>query len=265
MYPILWSADGVAIYTYGVFVSLGTLVGLWYCRSQSSRMGLPPERIWNLGFVKIVTGLATAETWLILSSFDRRGNTLADLTKVSVHSGGVYFGGLFGAGLALCIYAHYRKLSILPLCDLFATGLPLGHSIVKLGCLASGCCYGTPTTRAWGIVYTSPVAHQLAGTPLSTALQPTQLYEAGLEFCIFLILRGIANRQRAVGSVAATYFLLYGIGRALIEPFRGDPGRVLIFGGSVSQFQVVSVCIAAFGAVFIAHQNRSLKTVVSSQ
>ena len=131
MYPILWSAGGLTIYTYGVFVSLGMLLSLWYCRTHSLRMGLPPDRIWNLALLMIATGLATAKISLILSSLDR-GNTLTDLTEASVHSGGVYYGGLFGAGLAMCIYAHCRKLSILALCDLFAMGLPLGHSIVKL-------------------------------------------------------------------------------------------------------------------------------------
>jgi phosphatidylglycerol---prolipoprotein diacylglyceryl transferase len=261
MCPILLSANGLTIYTYGVFVSLGMLLSLWYCRTQSLRMGLPPNRIWNLGLLMIVAGLTTSKAWLVLSSQGHGGKTPTNLTEVCVHSGGVYYGGLFGAGLALCIYAHGRKLSILPLCDLFAMGLPLGHSIVKLGCLAAGCCYGSRTTRAWGIVYTNPIAHQLAGTPLNTALQPVQLCEAGMEFCIFLILTRMANRPRAVGSVGATYLLLYGIARALIEPLRGDPGRIMILGGVASQFQLISLCIAVFGALFIVHQSKSHKFV----
>lgn len=50
MYPVLSSSGGLTIYTYGVLVSLGILLSLWYCRTQGLRMGLSPSRIWNLRY-----------------------------------------------------------------------------------------------------------------------------------------------------------------------------------------------------------------------
>ena len=114
-------------------------------------------------------------------------------------------------------------------------------------CIRDRCCYGKPTTVAWGVVFTNPAAAQLAGTPLGVHLHPTQLYEAGAEFINFLILVWLGKRQRFTGQILGTYFLLYGIERGTIEFFRGDPGRTMMFHDTVSLMQLVSLALIVTG------------------
>ena len=95
-------------------------------------------------------------------------------------------------------------------------------------------------------VYGSEAA-RLAGTPLGMPLHPTQLYEAAAEFLNFLLLVWLGARQRFTGQILGTYFILYGTERGVIEFFRGDPGRTLMFHGSVSLMQVVSVGLVIAG------------------
>jgi len=45
-----------------------------------------------------------------------------------------------------------------------------------------------------------------------------------------------------------TYFVLYGIERGVIEFFRGDPGRTLLFHDSVSLMQLFSAVLILTGA-----------------
>src|SRR5262249_56008945 len=102
--------------------------------------------------------------------------------------GGGFDGGLI-VGVAVALW-YIRKVG-LPLwttCDVFAPGIALGHVVGRLGCLFAGCCYGKPTTRPWGITFTDPFAAANVGTPLNVPLHPTQLYEAGAELLILIVL-----------------------------------------------------------------------------
>ena len=249
MHPILFHIGGINIYSYGVLVATGVLAGLWWARKQAPRAGLDPDKIWNMGIYTVLVALLLAKVWLILSDWDYYVANPRDIFSLNTfQSGGTFYGGIVGAILMIVLYSYFQKMPLLPVMDTIVAGLPLGHGIGRLGCFAAGCCYGKPTTVAWGVVFTNPAAAQLAGTPLGVHLHPTQLYEAAAEFLNFLILIWIGKRQRFTGQIIATYFLLYGVERGTIEFFRGDPGRTMMFHDTVSLMQIVSVGLIVTGA-----------------
>ena len=249
MHPILFHIGGINIYSYGVLVASGVLAGLWWARRQAPRAGLDPDKVWNMGIYTVLVALLLAKVWLILSDWDYYVANPRDIFSLNTfQSGGTFYGGIVGAILMIVLYSYFQKMPLLPVMDTIVAGLPLGHGIGRLGCFAAGCCYGKPTTVAWGVVFTNPAAAQLAGTPLGVHLHPTQLYEAAAEFLNFLILVWIGKRQRFTGQIIATYFLLYGVERGTIEFFRGDPGRTMMFHDTVSLMQIVSLCLIVTGA-----------------
>ena len=97
-------------------------------------------------------------------------------------------------------------------------------------------------------MFKNPMAEQLAGTPLGVHLHPTQLYEASLEFLNFLFLMWLGKRQRFVGEIFGAYLMLYGTERGIIEFFRGDPGRTMMFHDSISLMQITSLVLILTGA-----------------
>lgn len=101
----------------------------------------------------------------------------------------------------------------------------------------------------WGVTFNDPTAQQIAGTPLGVHLHPTQLYESAAEFLNFIILFVMVRRQSFKGQLLGTYFVLYGIERGIIEFFRGDPGRTMLFHDSVSLMQIVSVLLILTGSI----------------
>ena len=245
--PTPWG--GIPIFTYGVLVAAGVLLGLWYARRYAARVGIDPERVWNLGIYIVLAGLAGAKIWFVLSSagyyWHHRNEIFGFAT---LQSGGTFYGGFLGALLVAVLYARFQRLPFLPLLDSYSAGLPLGHAIGRLGCFAAGCCYGKPTFLPWAVTFTSPRAAELVGTPLNIPLHPTQLYEAAAEFLNFLILVALARKQRFQGEIFATFILLYGLERGLIEFVRGDPGRTLLLHGRFSLMQVVSLALILLGA-----------------
>jgi phosphatidylglycerol---prolipoprotein diacylglyceryl transferase len=250
MYPVLLQLGPITIYSYGVLVATGVLLGIWYASRHAPRAGLNPQNVWNLGIYIVFSAMIVAKVWLILSAWDYYVANPGEIFSIAtLQSGGTFYGGFLGGVLAIFLYTHFQKMPVLPVLDTFAVALPLGHSIGRLGCFAAGCCYGKPTALSWGVTFTNPIAARIAGTPLGVPLHPTQLYEAAAEFLNFLFLAWLSKRQRFTGQMLGTYFVLYGIERGAIEFFRGDPGRTLLFHDSVSLMQLFSIGLILTGAV----------------
>jgi phosphatidylglycerol:prolipoprotein diacylglycerol transferase len=249
MHPVLFQLGPVTVYSYGVLVATGVLFAIWYASRHAPRAGLNPEKVWNLGIYIVFSAMIVAKVWLILSAWDFYVSNPREIFSVeTIQSGGTFYGGFLGGILAIFLYTYFQKMPVLPVLDTFAVALPLGHAIGRIGCFAAGCCYGKPTALPWGVTFTNQIAARIAGTPLGVPLHPTQLYEASAEFLNFLFLAWLSKKQRFTGQILGTYLVLYGVERATIEFFRGDPGRTLLFNESVSLMQIVSVALVLTGA-----------------
>jgi phosphatidylglycerol:prolipoprotein diacylglycerol transferase len=92
------------------------------------------------------------------------------------------------------------------------------------------------------------------GTPLNIPLHPTQLYEAGAEALILIVLLATESRgKRFAGRTFWLYMLLYAISRYVIEMFRGDPrGTILAF--STSQF--ISILLVPLAIAMLIYLGR---------
>ncbi|MGH9703289.1 MAG: prolipoprotein diacylglyceryl transferase [Candidatus Acidiferrales bacterium] len=210
MFPVLFQIRSVNVYTYGVMVAIGILIGLWYARIQARALGLDPAGVWNLGVYLVLAAFVSAKLWMIAADFgyyaDHPGEVLSLAT---LQSGGAFYGGVIGALLVASLYSSFAKLPLLTWLDAYSTGLPLGHAIGRLGCYAAGCCWGKPTNLPWGVSFSSLDSAQLVGTPIGSTLHPTQLYESAAEFMNFIILIWLARRQNFRGELFAMFLLLY--------------------------------------------------------
>lgn len=249
MLPILFHIGKLTIYSYGVLAAAGFLTGLLLAYHRAPRFGLDRNKIWNLVIYGILIALAISKIWLILSAWDYYSANPGEIFSMATfQSAGTFYGGLLGALIWTAVYAHFQKMPLLPVLDLTAAPVALGHAIGRLGCFAAGCCYGKPTSLDWGVTFTNPLSEKISGTPLGVSLHPTQLYESAAEFLNFGLLTWLGSKRRLSGQIIGAYFVLYGIERGTIEFFRGDPGRTLMFHDRVSLMQIVSVALIVAGA-----------------
>jgi phosphatidylglycerol---prolipoprotein diacylglyceryl transferase len=268
MYPRLlelpWSIPVVGeltIYTYGVLLAAAYLLGLKLAMVRAQARGLDAAKVLDLGIYIIISALIGAKLLLVVTDFRTFQSDPQELLTLA-RSGGVFYGGLI---LAVSVALWYIRRAGLPLwttCDAFAPGIALGHVVGRFGCFFAGCCYGKPTTVPWAITFTDPFAAANVGTPLNMPLHPTQLYEAGAEFMILMILLGTERKGRPfAGRTFWLYMLLYAISRFIIEIYRGDPrGSVGIF--STSQFISIILAPLAIGMLvrLARHQSPAPKT-----
>src|SRR5436190_12812021 len=248
MYPRLFELGPITVYTYGVLLAAAYLLGLRLAMVRARNRGLDATRVLDLGIYIIISALVGAKLLLLITDFQTFKNDPSELITLA-RSGGVFYGGLI---LAVSVALWYIRKIGLPLwttTDVFAPGIALGHVVGRFGCFFAGCCWGKPTDVAWAITFTDPYANTNVGTPLNIPLHPTQLYEAGAEALILLILLGTESKGRPYpGRTFWAYMLMYAISRFIIEFYRNDPrGSVLMF--STSQF--ISLLLAPLAIVML--------------
>src|SRR5947199_5184637 len=253
MYPKLFELGAVTVYTYGVLLAAAYLLGLKLAMVRAKARGLDANRILDLGIYIIISALIGAKLLLLVTDFRVFSANPRELLTLA-RSGGVFYGGLILAVTVALVYIRRIGLPLWTTCDVFAPGIAVGHVVGRFGCLFAGCCYGKPTTMPWGITFTDPFAAANVGTPLNQRLHPTQLYEAGAELLILIVLLATERKGRPYpGRTFWLYMLLYAISRFIIEFYRGDPrGSVGMF--STSQF--ISLILAPLAIGMLAYLGR---------
>lgn len=217
MHPILFSFGPLRIYSYGVLVAMGVLSAILLLRSSARRLILHPDVIVDLAIATVVSGFVGARIFYVIQFWDQFRKTPMDVFKIW-EGGIVVYGGLIGGLIGFTVFIRLRKLSFLPLLDVFVPALAFAQGFGRLGCFMNGCCFGKPTTLSWGILFPF----------LESQVHPTQLYEAAFCFALALFLLLLSRKTIPAGSVSAAYFILYPMGRFTIEFFRGDNARIFM-------------------------------------
>jgi phosphatidylglycerol---prolipoprotein diacylglyceryl transferase len=248
MHPILFEVAGFPVYTYGVLLAAGYLLGLQFALVRARKRGLDPNRVMDLGIWIIVSALVGAKLLLLIVEFDTYGRSPRDLLSL-VRSAGVFYGGLILAVAVALWYLWRHRMPIWTVTDVFAPGIALGHVIGRFGCFFAGCCFGRPAGVPWAITFHSDYAKTIAGAPLDVPLHPTQLYEAGAELMILGVLLFTERKGRTFpGRTFWLYMLLYGISRFIIEFYRGDVRGTI---GMLSTSQFLSLLIVPLAIVML--------------
>ncbi len=249
----LWSWKfNATLHTYGFLLAIGFLVGLKVAATRGKKIGVEPGLMMDLGLYILVSALVGAKLLLLIVDWQHYSHDPFALLR----SGGIFYGGLVAAALTAIWFFRKHRLSTWLMGDILAPSIALGHAIGRLGCFSAGCCYGKPTSAAWGVTFTDPYANEVVGVPLGMALHPTQLYEAGVELGLFLFLIWLAGRKRFDGQIFWTYVALYSASRIVIEFFRSDP-RGFVLDGDLSTSQLIGIVmlVAASAALVVLRRS----------
>ena len=255
MFPQLIKIGDFFIPTYGVLVTLAFLAALWVAARLAVRSGLDKEAVLNLGIYCALAGILGAKLLMFLFDFDYyRQNPREILSFSTLQAGGVFQGGLVLALVTAFFYMRKIKLPGLVTADVFAPGIALGHAIGRLGCFAAGCCWGLECHRPWAVTFTNPVTNQLFGTPLNVPLHPTQLYEAGAEALIFVVLYRRFRGPTGPGRSSACTWCCTPQYDFWSSSFATTTRRIH-FGGPLSSAQWISLATFVLGAWLLARKS----------
>jgi phosphatidylglycerol:prolipoprotein diacylglycerol transferase len=232
--------------TYGALLVLAILAGIFTAIRLGRRVGLDSGLILDFCTWVMLVALVGAKVLMVLSEWSYYRDNPGEIFSLStLMAGGVFYGGFLAALFFTLWYVQVQKLSFWKMADVLVPGVALGQSIGRLGCFSAGCDYGKPTQVWWGVVFTSPFAHDVAGVPLGIRLHPTQLYESFATFLIFGILLWQFPRRRREGGLFLIYVGLYAVARFLLEYLRGDTDRGFVFHHLLSTSQFIALLVLA--------------------
>lgn len=199
--------------------ALAFVFGLWTATLRAKRVNVSGEVIADVTLWLMLGTILGARTVYVVTYWQDEfaGRPLAEIFAIW-HGGLVYYGGLIGASLAGLIYLHWKKLPLWKIADIIAPSIALGSVFGRIGCLLNGCCYGRACDLPWAISF--PPGNPL-GSP-TTPVHPTEIYDALLNFALYLFLAWLFRRRKFDGQIFATYLICYAVTRSFVEYFRGD-------------------------------------------
>ncbi|NLV71423.1 MAG: prolipoprotein diacylglyceryl transferase [Actinobacteria bacterium] len=234
MYPELLHIGGFTLNSFGVMMALAFISAGLVAHWQFKKRGVKPDFIYGLLIACVVGGLLGAKIhYLILHPEQWPENLLSG-------EGLVWFGGLFGAILAVVVVTLLSKERLAAVMDCGAVAVAVGYGVGRIGCFLRGCDHGLPTDLPWGLTF----PHGIPPTP--EPVHPTQLYETAASLVIFALLVWlIGPRLKREGSLFFIYAVLAGIERLLIEFIRtNDPGVL-----GLTQQQWIAVGMMIVGVI----------------
>jgi len=252
MHPVLFKFGGLTIHTYGFFIALAVLAGMFISRYEAKRLGIDPDKVADAFFYVVIAAIVGSRLFYVLTNLDFFISAPLEIFKIW-NGGLVFYGGFIGAAAVVIVYLKIHHLPLGKMADIAALALPLGHALGRIGCFFAGCCYGKVCHEPWGVVFRNP--DSLA--PLYVQLHPTQLYSSASNFLLFLLIFLFRRFKQYDGQLFWIYIACYGITRSVIEVFRGDDRGTLILNTlSISQtIGITSAVIAVFMLIFLGRKH----------
>lgn len=200
----------------------------------------------------LLYGITNIRYWQYIFSFDTFEELINNIAYV--FGGSVFYGGLIGGIIAGMITVKAKKYPAADITDCAAPAVALFHTFGRIGCFLGGCCYGVESD--FGFIYHNSLIESANGVRRF----PVQLFEAGFELILFIVLWRLLEAKRMKGRLFLIYLIVYPIGRFILEFFRGDQYRGFIFGLSTSQFiSILLFAVAVVGLILGFIKDKRIK------
>jgi len=229
----------LTINSYGFCIALGIVVAFFIIIHRTKKLGLNQD---NLSELFLWCFAAAFIGGKLFYYFESPSKYLASpsLMLQNMGNGFVFYGSLIFVIPTMYWWLRKNKIPFWPFMDGVAFGGPVLHSFGRLGCFLVGCCHGKVCDNALGVVFSHPLT---SADPKNTPLYPTQLFDIFINLSILLIVYFVSKKQQFKGQLFLIYIMLYAIGRAINETFRGDDERGFLFGGIITYSQFIALVL----------------------
>lgn len=270
--PIRWEDLGVspialdlgffALKWYSLAYLAGIILGYWHLSKMIRQPGAPmaqrhADDLFFYATLGIILGGRLGYAIFYAPELLSHPQNLVKLWE-----GGMSFhGGLMGTVLAIAWVAWRGRLNFVRVCDYIAVCVPFGLLFGRLANFMNGELWGREAGPdvPWAMVFPG-------GGPI--ARHPSQLYEAGLEglvLMIVLLLLFWKSRARwRPGLLVGTFALGYGLARFTVEFFREPDAQLLEFaqrsGLSMGQWLTIPMMAIGLGFLLNAVARKPLST-----
>ena len=228
----LFSVFGIDVYTYGLIIGLGVILGFIYAAREVEKQGISQDDFLNMFLIGVPAAIVCARLYYVIFSWDLYKNNLMDI--FDIRGGGIaIYGGVIGAAVSVLIYCKKKKLNAKTVFDILAVGLLIGQAVGRWGNFVNGEAYGVECTLPWRMIVNGVSAH------------PAFLYESLWLLLGFIIIWSTRKIKPFPGRSGCFYLIWYGVERAFVELLRTD--SLMLYGVRVSS--VLSLVLVIIGVV----------------
>ena len=252
--PILVHIGPLAVRWYALAYIVGIIAGWFYARAiiASPRLwgGAAPFTVVDFDdfIIWVTLGIILGGRigYVLFYNFPHFAAHPAEI--VALWKGGMSFhGGFIGCVLAVVLFAWRRDIPFLSLGDVTTAVAPIGLFLGRLANFINGELWGRPTDVPWAMIFPN-------GGPI--ARHPSQLYEAGLEGLVLLLVLGVPVRFGALrrpGLVTGAFALGYGDARIFCELFREPDAQLGFLWGGLTMGMLLCIPLILAGFAVIAY------------
>jgi phosphatidylglycerol:prolipoprotein diacylglycerol transferase len=263
--PVAFELGSFSMRWYSTFLTLAVvwlIFWMWLQVKKGAQITL--DTVLSMALVGIPSGIIFARLLhviddIVIASLHPELTASGQVINYLQHPGLIIggagltiYGAILGAALGIWIYCKITKTKMGYIVDLMAPGIIIAQAIGRVGCLLNGCCYGTPTTLPWGLVYTDPQSFGFNG---GIPTHPTVVYEIIYCIIVFAVLMMLRKKLKPDGSLFALYLALYAAWRLGIDFLRD--GTPFLFG--LHQAQVISIIVLAITVPWMIKNSRLVK------
>jgi phosphatidylglycerol:prolipoprotein diacylglycerol transferase len=233
--PYIFQIGSFALHWYGVIMVAAIIVAAWVASRYVARHGQASTSIWDMLLWVLIPALIGERLYYVFIQSPRGPNGLGEylahpIEILEIWRGGLHiYGAFIFGGIAIILYARWKKLPLLIYLDAVALALPLGQAIGRWANFINQELYGPPTTLPWGLriddAHRLPPYNNLALYPESVRFHPLFLYESVANIIGFALIFWISRRfekQLRKGDLFLIYLIWYPLVRFNLEFLRTD-------------------------------------------
>lgn len=249
MNPIMFEFLGFEVRWYSVLILIACFVVLYFTQKEATRFGVQKEFIFNMLFWALIIGIIGARLYYVLFNLDIYLKDPIEILKIW-NGGLAIHGGLIFGLLTIILYCKKYKVRTTRMLDFIAVPLLLGQAIGRWGNFFNQEAHGAATTAAYLKTILVPDFIINGMTIDGVVYTPTFLYESIVCFIAFIILLFVRRgKYIKVGTMTASYLIVYGVLRFFIEMTRTD--ALMIAGFKIAQIVSVIMILIGLGMIMI--------------
>jgi len=253
----------LTLYTFGLCVALGVLVGAYATSRRNKRFGISSDDTQATVMWLVLAGLVGARATWVATNWSQ---IKSPIDVIAVWEGGMQFSGGFVAALLVSPLV-VRRLTVagvprLALLDSAALGLAFGEWIGRLGCIAVGEHLGGPTSFFLGWTYLGGTTREL-GYAVGQTYHNTAIYEFLWLMPLIGLMLWLDRRRVAPGQLLGTFMVGYAACRFGTDFLRINDKTALGLTGA----QYMCALVLPFGIWLLVRKRRNQAelTAVSPQ
>jgi len=212
MRKILFSWNGLNVYSYPAMLYLGMVVGVFAGAHVAQLSGMNPNRFAAASAVLLAPALVGSRLLFVLSHWHVYRRDLSRIWRRS-EGGMAMYGGLILAVPLSILLLRAMHLPFAEFWDAATFTILVGMVFTRVGCLLNGCCSGRPTSAWCG--FNLPDHRGIWQQRI-----PTQIIEMTWATVILCAAIFMWDSRLPAGAIFCLLIVAYGSGRFLLEPLR---------------------------------------------